>query len=62
MFEGDFGKDYHVFWDTGDSCFSYWTNPWQHHTPFILQSIEAFNAFKSAPENVELFKTFLKIK
>ena len=31
-------------------------------SPIYFTSKEAFDAFKSAPENVELFKTFLKIK
>ena len=31
-------------------------------TPIYFTSKEAFNAFNSAPENAELFKTFLKIK
>ena len=31
-------------------------------SPIFFTSEEAFDAFKSAPENVELFKTFLKIK
>jgi hypothetical protein len=31
-------------------------------TPIFFTSSKAFEAFKAAPENVELFKTFLKIK
>lgn len=34
----------------------------QDESPICFTSSEAFDAFKSAPENVELFKTFLKIK
>ena len=35
---------------------------YQDESPIYFTSKEAFEAFKSAPENVELFKTFLKIK
>ena len=31
-------------------------------SPIYFTSEQAFDAFKSAPENIELFKTFLKIK
>jgi hypothetical protein len=35
---------------------------YQDESPIYFTSEEAFEAFRSAPENVELFKTFLKIK
>jgi hypothetical protein len=35
---------------------------YQDESPIYFTSEEAFDAFKSAPENLELFKTFLKIK
>ena len=48
---------WHHFSGLGSSDAEY-----QDQSPIYFTSQEAFDAFKSAPENLELFKTFLKIK
>jgi len=48
---------WHHFSGLGSSDAEY-----QYQSPIYFTSQEAFDAFKSAPENVELFKTFLKLK
>lgn len=55
------GSDYHFPYSSphGLDCTG---GDYQDESPIYFTSEEAFNAFKSAPENVELFKTFLKIK
>ena len=60
MFEtSPVGNIYAPYYDNG----LYWEIHLQpFESPIYFTSREAFDAFKSAPENVELFKTFLKIK
>jgi hypothetical protein len=48
-----------VYYDNG-LCWDGNSQPYE--SPIYFTSKEAFDAFKSAPENVELFKTFLKLK
>ena len=48
-----------VYYDNG-LCWAVNSQPYE--SPIYFTSKEAFDAFKSAPENVELFKTFLKLK
>ena len=53
---------YNPYWDKQKQELFYITNERQDESPIFFTSEEAFDGFKSAPENVELFKTFLKIK
>jgi hypothetical protein len=51
-----------IYWSVGIDCLDAVVVNYNDESPIYLTSEEAFQAFKSAPENVELFKTFLKIK
>ena len=53
---------YNPYWDKQKQELFYITNERQDESPIYFTSEEAFDAFKSEPKNVELFKTFLKIK
>lgn len=62
---GMFKKEIYIFCpflNRGKGILDTVKNNYTNQSPIYFTSKEAFEAFNSAPENVELFKTFLKIK
>lgn len=56
------GAKYRPFWEEELESINCIIDDFECNYPYLLNSEQAFEAFRSAPENIELFKKFLKIK